>query len=123
MRRVTMLTEYNIPLARNASYKRGWTMLYPDGVTPIDLTGWTFALDIKANDDLDGPVIASALIDNFSAIEGSFDVTIEGSDFPEPVGEPQIVRFAYDFIAKDATDVAATITRGQVVLYPGVSAL
>lgn len=117
-----MPVNMDIEVPRNASYKQGWT--FRDKLTkePLDITGWTFALDVKYNAGASA-VIASAIFNNIVGPDGTVDVQINGSDFSAVEGVQEKVVLAYDCLAKDIDGLVIVQTRGQVYLMPGVSTI
>ena len=112
-----------IRVPRNAEYKQNWRFRHRIGGDALDITGWTFALDVKASSGASGPPIASATFDNIVAVEGSVDVTILGSDFSAVEGSQEVVRLAYDCLVEDSDGVVVAMVEGEVLLTPGVSTI
>lgn len=113
----------DIEVPRNGQYKQGWK--FRDRLTGVDLdiSDWTFALDVKASPGADGSPIASAVFSNMVGVEGTIDVFLDGADFASVEGEQEVVRLSYDCLAKDGGDVTVVQLRGQIILMPGVSTL
>lgn len=111
---------YDIGLPRNGSYQKTWTLRDDDG-NPIDLTGYTFAMAVKASAGAPGAAIANATIVPVGALtNGQISVTLLGSAFAAVPGPQDIVRLAYDFKATKAS-VPNIWVQGTIVLTPGVS--
>lgn len=118
---MTATTPIRVP--RNAQYKMGWTFRDRKTRAPLDISDWTFALDVKASAGAPGPPIASATFDNIVAIEGAVDVTLTGSDFSAVEGSQEVVRLAYDCLVQDGDGVVVALVDGVVLLTPGVSTI
>jgi hypothetical protein len=111
---------HDIAVQRNAEYLRNWSLV--DGNRdPVDLTGSTFALDIKYAAGAPDPPLASGTV----AIEGDpvngvISVHIDGADFAALPGDQEVVRLAYDLVATQA-GLKMVLARGALLLQPGVS--
>lgn len=117
-----MTAQMPIRVPRNAQYKVGWTFLDRKTREPLDISDWTFALDVKYSAGFGSP-IASATFDNIDAPAGSVDVTINGADFATVRGAQETVRLAYDCLVQDSDGVVVAMVEGVVLLTPGVSTL
>ena len=115
-----MPANMDIEVQRNGSYSQSWTFLDKNTREPLDLTGWTFKLDVKRNAGA-SEVIASAVIDQIDIADASINVTIPGSAFSAIEGAQETVTLAYDLLIRDSANLPVVQTRGNVYLTPGVS--
>lgn len=119
----------DIEVPRNGHYFQCWWMEAMDIVDgedvwrPLDITAWTFSLDVKASAGLEGSPIASATFSGADSIAGTINVKLDGADFSDVDGKQEIVRLAYDCLAKDTDGIIMVQLRGQVILLPGVSTI
>ncbi|WP_395393038.1 hypothetical protein WBP07_17865 [Novosphingobium sp. BL-8A] len=109
----------DLRIFRNATYQEGW-QISDTHRNPIDLTGCTLALSIRAVAG-QGPVLAAGIIDVYDAVGGSFNVTINGSSLDAVAGQSEVVRLAYDLRLSYADGVPAIPVSGQIILTPGVT--
>lgn len=116
-----MPAELDIEVPRNGNYFTGWT-LTDETDTPLDITGWSLALSVKSAAGA-GPVISAAIFSGRDDPNGFFNVRLRGSDFASVPGVMETVKLAYDFVAKDADNIAIVETRGHIHLKPGVTSL
>lgn len=118
-----MPAEMNIEVPRNGSYFQRWT--FRDRLTrePLDISEWTFALDIKSAAGAPGSPVGSAIFSDVDGPGGGVNVRIDGADLSEVEGAQEIVRLAYDFLGRDEESVITVEARGQIILMPGVSTL
>ena len=118
-----MAAYLDIEVQRNADYHATWR--FRDKITgePLNVSSWLFSLQVRPVAGASGPPIAYGSVDITDALEGKVGVKIRGSDFAAVEGEMEIVRLAYDFIAKDRTDTKVVDVRGQIILIPGVSSV
>lgn len=124
-----MAVAMDIEVPRNGHFLKGFTLEAFEEVdgeeiwSPIDITGWTFALDVKASAGASGPPIASATFSDLDGLTGYVSVKIDGSDFASVEGEQEVVRLSYDYLAKDIDNIIMVEARGQVILLPGTSSI
>lgn len=113
-----MAADLDIEVARNAAFLRQLTITDDDGA-PIDLTGASFALDVRSAAGV-GSVLASATVTVDDAPNGLLTIELLGSAFSGVTGTTEIVRLAHDFLAtQDSVTIA--LVRGEIVLLPAVS--
>lgn len=115
-----MAASLDIEVPRNGDYFAGWTLRDQNTGEPLDVTGWTLAMQVRHVAG-QGSVVASAQFSGRIDHAGYFDVLLLGSDFAAVPGGSEIVRLAYDFRATDADGVRVIETRGQIILIPGVT--
>ena len=109
----------DIRVYRNADYCEDWQLNDNDGA-PIDLTGDTLELRIRANAG-QGSVIAAATIDLHDPENGIVTVTIEGAPLSSVAGAGQIVRLAYDLRITYPDGIQAIPAAGHIILTPGAT--
>jgi len=115
--------ERDIEVPRNSSYFRCWKFRDADCGAPLDISGWSFALHIKALATTGAPVIAAAHFSDVDGINGTVNIRIDGFDLSGVDGEQEIVRLPYDFLARDEDSVVTTQVRGTIILTPGVTTI
>ncbi|MBB5709355.1 hypothetical protein [Sphingomonas xinjiangensis] len=115
-----MAADLDIEVPRNGDYCQGWWMEDQETGEPIDITGWTLGLSVRAVAG-QGSVIASAAFRNRDDVAGYFEPLLSGQQFDGVPGANRIVRLAYDFRATDAEGIRVIETRGQIILHPGVT--
>lgn len=108
-----------IELERNGTYVESWQITDDEGVA-IDVTGWTFAMDVKYAAGESDPPLASATVTVDNAATGELTVQIEGADFAAVDGEKEKVILAYDFVAVES-GVPQVYVGGPLILVPGVT--
>lgn len=108
-----------IRLARNGSWSR--TLLIEDELgAPVDLTGVTFAGQVRAVAGASGAALATIDIDVIDAAGGQILATLLGSQLDAVEGPMETVRLAHDIIATKA-GVPSRIAVGPVILDPEVT--
>lgn len=112
--------DFDITVPRNGDYFRTWQLVDVSGA-PIDLTGHTLVLAVRAAAGEEGDPIASATITIEPLPHGMFDVLLHGADFDDVEGSMEIVNLAYDLKRTDPTGIITVELRGAVILKPGVS--
>lgn len=109
----------DIELQRNATFARQFALTDDTGAA-LDLTGATFAFDVKARAGDPDPPLASATVTVVNAAGGLVKVVLAGSLFAAIDGDYEAVRLAYDFIGTQA-GISTVLARGTLTLLPGVS--
>lgn len=109
-----------ITLERNSTWQKTWTIADNDGV-PIDITGWTFEMEVKASAGAPGAALANANITVTDAPGGELEIVLEGADFAAVAGTQDTVVLAYDLRAIKTGGVPETLVKGPINLEPGVT--
>jgi len=117
-----MPAEMDIEIQRNGDYLAGWQLTDDQTGDPLDITGWTLALEVRTVAGIGGAAIASATFQNRVDAEGYFDILIEGADFSAVPNPMNIANLAYDFVATDDAGARIVEVRGHIILTPGVTA-
>ena len=106
----------NINIDRNADYNIQVAITEDDGTTPVDLTGYTFAADIR--EDYDQPVLTSFEVSAVDLANGviSLLLTDEKSELLP------IERGVWDLKMTDTSDFVQYVLRGRVLLNNRVTA-
>lgn len=111
----------NVLIRRNEDYLMEWALLDEDGA-PLDITGWTFVLDIQER--LATIVVQSGEITVTDAANGQIQVLIEGGDLApiSLVGSPlQDVALRYDLLATDTDGIRRVLAYGFLIMSRGIS--
>lgn len=128
----------DLPLVwkRNAPQGESYTLLQDDGVTPFDLTGYTFAMQVRQYPGApDPPLIALGMaaegspgfyLDNASA--GQFTLTPPDDEALEalstaPDSLAGKVRLAFDILLVAPDGEPEPFAYGKLTLYTGVTVL
>ena len=109
----------DIRVYRNADYCEDWQLNDNIGA-PIDLTGCTLGLSIRANAG-QGSVIATGAVILHDPGNGVFTVFIDGAALSSVAGAGQIVRLAYDLRLTYPDGIQAIPVAGHIILTPGVT--
>lgn len=116
-----MAAQIDIPLQRNEDWVRRFPM--KSGGEPIDMTGWTLAMQVRSRTD-NGALIAAAEITTSELAQGAFTVTLRASEGTplNSYGSPlQTENLPYDLRATDSAGTKITLFGGVVVLSRGVT--
>jgi len=110
----------DIPLQRNEDYAATWKLADETG-TAIDLTGWSFSLDIR--DPLNNAtLIASGVVSIPDPVGGEVQIKIYGADLASYGNALHPASLPYDVLAEDVGGLKTALVRGDILLARGVSA-
>lgn len=108
-----------LQVERNGSMAR--TLFLEDSLgNPTDLTGVTFAGQVRRAAGVTGSPIAAFTISITDAVNGQVRISIIGSAFDAVEGVQEVVTLAYDIVATKAGE-PTVILRGNFYVYPEVT--
>lgn len=114
----------DIEIPRNGDWIREGQLLatLADGTTePIDLTGHTLELEIRALAGDAGSPVATGDITVEPGIFGFYQELIRGADLGAVSGTYQVVTLSYDLRRTDPDGILTVERRGNIFFTPGVT--
>lgn len=106
----------DIEVPRDGHYLEGWRLRDIAGVA-LNLTGHTVTAAAQAASGT-GPVVASAVIDLYDALNGRFNMKWTGTDFAGVEGATEIVRLAWKLRDTAPDGITKDIVAGEIILTP-----
>lgn len=114
-----LVTPRNLKVQWNEDYKAEWSFKDDNG-QPIDLTGITLALQVRAARGAGGPPLLTATITKLSS-PGFVQVSIADTAIKAVSGGQYVWRGAYDLRATDVDGRHQVWAFGAFIIDPGVT--
>ncbi len=126
-----------LPIWRNADYAETWVIADSfdhrgTAADPQDLTGWAFALQVRAYGSPDGTPLLSLVpvttaVQGVRVIEpaaGQIEIRIDDASLetlPKNTNQGEPIRLVYDLVATDPTGLRRVYAFGDFIVQPGVT--
>jgi hypothetical protein len=116
-----MPARLDIAMQRNEDWAR--VMQISDEEGPVDVTGWTFEMQVRERTNNDGAPIETATIEITDPENGEISIVLPGhsGQLASYGNQLQTVRRPVDLVAIEPDGFRTTLSAGYVILSRGVS--